>query len=103
MDMQTAILHNLSEREKVKMLLKANETIKLARSHGNLVIFVRVGFRKNLPEIGKSNQMFSQFKRSIKEYGEEKYLQLEPSLERKEDDVVITKRRVSAFPEVILR
>ena len=105
MDVQSAILDNLPEKE--DYVLRVNQAINTARQHNITVIFVRVGFRKNVPEVGTNNKFFDGFKKHIMEMGEENFLTLAPSLDRKEEDIVVTKRRVSAFAgsdlEVLLR
>jgi nicotinamidase-related amidase len=67
------------------------------------VIYVVVGFRPGFPEVSARNKMFG----GIKEAAASTLLNPRPVLDPAEDDIVVTKRRVSAFSgsdlEVILR
>lgn len=67
------------------------------------VIFVVVGFRRGMPEIGAGNKIF----RATKERAASAMVEPTPAVEPAEKDIVVTKRRVSAFTgsdlEVILR
>lgn len=105
MDLQTTILSSLPN--KAAYISSINQAIGHARKQHLPLLFVRVGFRKNAPEINVNNKMFGGFKKQIMGIGEENFLTLEPTLDRKEDDIIITKRRVSAFSgsdlDVVLR
>ena len=77
-----------------------------ARASGIRVIFVKVGFRAGYPEISPRSQTFSR----IAELGgfvEGSSSELHPALAPRADDVIVTKRRVSAFAgsdlDVVLR
>jgi nicotinamidase-related amidase len=77
-----------------------------ARASGVRVIFVKVGFRAGYPEISPRCQTFSR----IAEQGgfvEGSSSEIHPSLAPTRDDVIVTKRRVSAFAgsdlDVVLR
>lgn len=77
-----------------------------ARANSVQVIFVKVGFRAGYPEISRRSQTFSR----IAELGgfvEGRSSELHPALALAPGDVVITKRRVSAFAgsdlDVVLR
>jgi nicotinamidase-related amidase len=83
------------------------KAIAAARRNDILVLFVVVGFRKGFPEITAqtSNVSFVALKGGAMRGLEDPTV--DPSVEPKPDDIVITKRRVSAFAgsdlEVILR
>jgi nicotinamidase-related amidase len=67
-----------------------------ARAHGVRVIYVKVGFRDGYPEISPRNTTFSR----IAELGgfvEGASSQVHPAVAPQPGDIVVTKRRVSAF------
>ena len=88
---------------------RCGEVLKAARAAKLPVIHVRVGFRPGLPEISSRNPLFGAIKTS------ERHQQLfhgtggdiHPALGPAEDDIIVTKHRVSAFEgtdlEMILR
>jgi len=100
MDVQAGITDRLPEPE--AYLKKLESAIDHAHSRHWPVIFVVVGFRSGLPELSPANRMF-------KAMGDRtKYLvDPAPALAPTPGDVVVTKRRVSAFSgsdlEVVLR
>ena len=105
MDMQESILRNLPDATGV---IKAVATaIETARTKNIPVIYVRVGFRKNAPEISDNNKGFSMNKQRFTSIGSEAFLKIHGDVAPKENEVVVTKRRVSAFTgsdlEVVLR
>lgn len=80
--------------------------VKAARAAGEPVIYVRVAFRDGTPEISPSNRTFSALARSgLSET--DPSTQIHPAVAPQPGDIVVTKRRVSAFSgsdlEVILR
>jgi nicotinamidase-related amidase len=77
-----------------------------ARAAGVRVIYVKVGFREGYPEISPSNAAFSR----VSEFGgfiEGTSSSVHPAVAPQPGDVVVTKRRVSAFAgsdlDVVLR
>ena len=79
-----------------------------ARSAGIPVIYVVVGFRKGFPELGSgSSTMFARLRQAGPMPDLEEPLKVDPSIAPAADEIVVTKRRVSAFAgsdlEVILR
>ena len=87
---------------------KLNMAISHARGKGVPVVFVVVGFRPGYPEVSPLNQSFSRF-RSEASYplDDPENTTVYEGVNRKEEDIVIIKRRVSAFAgsdlEVVLR
>ena len=77
-----------------------------ARAAGVRVIYVKVGFRAGHPEVSRRNR---QFARVVEGGGfvEGRSSALHPALEGEDGDVLVTKRRVSAFSgsdlEMVLR
>lgn len=105
MDMQSAILGNLPDSKGV--IENAARAISTAREKNIPVIYVRVGFRKGAPEISMRSKFFAARKNSPASENPEEWMKIEPSLSPREDDIIVTKRRVSAFTgsdlEVVLR
>lgn len=105
MDMQSSILGNLPDAKGV--IENVREAIGKAREKKIPVIYVRVGFRKGAPEVNMKNKAFVQRKKSGAFENPEEWMKIEPSLMPHEDDIIVTKRRVSAFTgsdlEVVLR
>jgi nicotinamidase-related amidase len=107
MDFQTEILKMLGEPaellDKVKMALKG------ARDMGIPIIYVKAGFRPGAPEMnihGKGNASVGGRARWTPEFVEA-FMQVHPDIAPQEGDLVVTKRRVSAFSgsdlEILLR
>src|SRR5215469_14075218 len=91
------------------LVQRAASVLKHARRAGMRVIYVRVGFRPNLPEISGRNLLFSAIKGSAQH---QKLFQgaageIHADLGPEADDVVVVKHRTSAFAgtdlEMILR
>jgi nicotinamidase-related amidase len=92
-----------------ELIARCADVLTAARAAKMPVIHVRVGFRPGLPEISSRNPLFGAIKTS------ERHQQLfhgtggdiHPALGPAEDDIVVTKHRVSAFEgtdlEMILR
>jgi nicotinamidase-related amidase len=90
-------------------IARCGEVVKAARAVQLPVIHIRVGFRPGLPEVSSRNPLFGAIKTS------ERHQQLfhgtggdvHPALGPAEDDIIVTKHRVSAFEgtdlEMILR
>lgn len=105
MDVQRAIVGML--RENGPALLDAlAETVEAARNKNIQVIYVVVGFRKGYPEVSAMNKSFSVLRNSGRNLDTEEAMQVAPNI-APVGEVVITKKRVSAFSgsdlEVVLR
>ena len=107
MDMQSSILAHLPGNP--ELLIKVTAAIANAREHAIPVIYVIVGFRAGAPEVSERNKRFSTDIRKeqwTSEYAAE-WLSIHPDIIPQQEDVVVVKRRVSAFTgsdlEVILR
>lgn len=106
MDIQPATMAMLGEAT-TGLSTTLKKAIDAARSNDILVLFVVVGFRKGFPELSAqtSNKNLLVL-RSSGIPGLENP-SVDPSVDPRPDDIVITKRRVSAFTggdlEVILR
>lgn len=106
MDIQTGTVAMLPDSQ--PLLQNLGKAITAARSAQIPVIFVVVGFRKGIPEItaGTTNKSFAAIK-SAGYPGIEEPIQIDPAIAPQPGEMVVTKRRVSAFAgsdlEVILR
>ena len=105
MDMQMGILGRLPQQG-AEIIKKTTDAIKAARERNILVIFVRVGFQKGLPEINAANKSFYSIKEQLKGTDFEAFMQISPALIT-DDDIIVNKKRYSAFAgsdlEMILR
>ncbi len=106
MDMQMGILGRLPQQG-AEIIKKAADAIKAAREKNIPVIFVRVGFQKGMPEVSPANKSFYAFKDHLKGAQLDAFMQINPALGITEDDIIVNKKRVSAFAgsdlEMILR
>jgi nicotinamidase-related amidase len=101
MDVQSHIVSRIEDQE--TYLATVNLAVAAAHENHLPVIYVVVGFRPGFPEVSSRNKSFS----TIKETSGTAMLDPQPVIELTADDIVVTKRRVSAFSgsdlEVILR
>ncbi|QXU49044.1 cysteine hydrolase [Chryseobacterium sp. D764] len=105
MDMQSSILSNLPDTQ--ELISNVNKVIKAARNRQIPVIYITVGFRQGMPEINSNNKVFSGIKQHMADVNMKEWVAIHPELSPEEEDIVITKRRFSAFTgsdlEVVLR
>jgi len=106
MDLQNGIVARVSDQADA-LLDTLERLIGAARQHGVPVIFVRVAFRPGAPEVSRHNQSFSALKTSLPMDETMPTTQIHPRLSPRDGDVLVTKRRVSAFAgsdlDVVLR
>jgi nicotinamidase-related amidase len=102
MDVQEGTVQRLGEG-KEEFLQKIKTAVDIAHKNQIRVIFVVFGFRPNFPEISPNNKIFS----TIRERVSGPLTEPRPLIDPVNDDVVVVKRRVSAFSgsdlEVLLR
>jgi nicotinamidase-related amidase len=105
MDMQIAILSGLENVE--TLISQTVAAIDYARSTNVQVIFVKVGFRPGAPEIHPNNKIFGGSKDRYATPNMEDMMKIHPGLNPIADDIIVTKRRVSAFSgsdlDIVLR
>ncbi|TZF92337.1 cysteine hydrolase [Chryseobacterium panacisoli] len=105
MDMQSSILSNLPDPQ--ELVSNVSKVIKTAKSRQIPVIYITVGFRQGMPEISTKNKVFSGIKEHMADIDMKDWIAIHPDLSPDEKDIVITKRRFSAFTgsdlEVVLR
>jgi nicotinamidase-related amidase len=104
MDVQQGIVDQFSEAS--DYLARLGGAVSAARDYDIPVLFIRVAFRPGYPEVSDRNRSF----RALRERGDgggPGLGDVHPDLHLAPDDIIITKKRVSAFAgsdlEVILR
>jgi len=107
MDMQTGTLSQLPQTTTATVVANVNKAIAQAHEKDIPVIYVVVGFRADTPEIGGNNKGFSAGKETFTPEMMKQFMKIYPDITHGENDIVVTKRRISAFTgsdlEVILR
>jgi nicotinamidase-related amidase len=105
MDMQTGIFNRLPDTTLV--IANASKASSNARAKKIPVIYVTVGFRTGAPEISRNNKSFTVSKEIFAKTNMVEFTKIHPAIAPIEGEVVVMKRRVSAFTgsdlEVILR
>jgi nicotinamidase-related amidase len=106
MDFQTAVVEMVpTDRE--GLLARTARLVEGARAVGMRVIYVVVGFRAGYPEVGPRNQIFAPVRESGRYAEGSAGMEVHAAVAPKAGEVVVTKRRVSAFfgtdLDVILR
>jgi nicotinamidase-related amidase len=105
MDVQNAITGMLKDSRSYFQCL--NDAIQAAREQGIPVIFAVIGFRKGYPEISAGNKSFSTLKDRLPGLDSKEASTVHAAIAPLPDEVIITKKRVSAFMgsdlEVVLR
>lgn len=101
MDVQAGIIDRLPDP--TAYVARVTDAVRAARSHAVPVIYVVVGFRAGMPEVSVNNQGFS----IVKQQRPPHLIDPRPAITPEESELVVTKRRVSAFSgsdlEVVLR
>ena len=105
MDVQNATVEMLGN-ESEEYLATLREAVAGARSAAIPVIYVRIGFRRGAPEISQRNLMFERARSDVfVESGVA--TRIHEAVAPFPDDIIVTKRRVSAFSgsdlDVVLR
>jgi nicotinamidase-related amidase len=94
MDVQLAVVHRYPDPAYLPRLAEA---VAGARAGGIPVIYVAVGFRPGYPEVSPRNKMFGRMVDSPAVPGMEQAMAIHPDVAPEPGEVVVTKRRVSAF------
>ena len=106
MDFQEGIVEQISDGRE-ELLARANDALRAARSEGLLIVLIRVALRSADRSVSLRNKVFSALGNTGAFGEDDPATQISPSLEVNDADLVITKRRVSAFAgsdlEVVLR
>jgi nicotinamidase-related amidase len=105
MDMQASILQRLPDSATI--INKVSQAISSSRQNKIPVIYVVVGFRNGAPEMSMNNKGLSASRERFATANMEEFMKIESTLIPQSDEIVVTKRRVSAFTgsdlEVVLR
>lgn len=99
MDCQSGIVSIYTKDNKEAFLTRAASVLNHARAAGMTLIHVQVGFRPGLPEVSSRNALFSTIKSS--EQRQQLFRgslgAIPAEIAPKENEVLITKHRISAF------
>jgi nicotinamidase-related amidase len=95
MDIQGAVVERLDEPDALLAAIK--RALDHARATGVLVIYVRVAFRTGAPEVHRRNRIFSRLSGGEGFEEDDAATQIHPSVAPLATEIVVTKRRVSAF------
>ena len=105
MDVQGAIVKMINEETPFFDSLK--KAIKSARSSKMPVIYIVIGFRNGYPEMSPNNKSFNLLKSAGMDLVSEEATKIHQSIAPEKEDIVIVKKRTSAFTgsdlEVVLR
>ncbi len=89
------------------LLDRISQAIAIARSGGLLVVYVVVQFRPGFPEISARNKIFAGMAARGSMFSDPDAALVHPAIAPQEGDVLVVKRRISAFTgsdlEVVLR
>jgi nicotinamidase-related amidase len=97
MDIQKSMIERLGDKKDL-LIGPLRTAISAARTAGIPIIYVVVGFRKGYPEISPENKSFSAIKQNTAAFaGLEEPLIIHDEVAPQPGDVVVTKRRISAF------
>lgn len=106
MDVQQGVVERFMPEAQALLHTLAG-AVAAARAAGVTVIFVRVAFRAGAPEISARNRTFAAIGAAARMDEQDAATQIHPALDPKPDDILITKKRVSAFAgsdlDVVLR
>lgn len=95
MDVQLGIVDRYGSDE--GYLARLATAITAARSAGIAVIYVTVGFRPGYPEVSERNKSFAAIAGTGRFIGDDPAARLHPAIAPAAGEVMVTKRRVSAF------
>jgi nicotinamidase-related amidase len=103
MDVQRHVVSRFPDPDYLPRLTKA---IDAARTAGVPVIYVVVRFRPGAPEVSRRNRVFGALAGSPLPAGDDA-MQIHPDVAPATDDIIVTKKRISAFAgsdlEMVLR
>ncbi len=104
MDLQAGIISQYADPT---YLARIQVALAAARRAKMCVIWVVVKFRSGYPEVSARNALFSGIRTSGRLTESDPQSEIHPTLQRQDEDVVVTKRRISAFSgsdlQVVLR
>ena len=107
MDLQNGVVARLSASQSRPLLDTTARTASAARQAGVPVIYVRIAFRPGGSDISPRNQIFANRERLGTMGEDDESTQIHAAVAPQPGDIMVTKRRVSAFSgsdlEVVLR
>ena len=107
MDFQNAIVNNYSGTDRDSLLGRVSRVLQNCRDTNLPRIYVKIDFRPGFPEVSPKNLMFKALKVSDRFIPGSPGMEIHGAVSPQNGDVVVTKRRVSAFAgsdlEVLLR
>jgi len=95
MDLQQGIIDDYGGSPELMSAIQ--RAIRAARSSDMTVIYVRLLFRRGYPEIADSNPVFSAIRRSGRFTEGNEAVTIPAAIAPEQNDVVVTKKRISAF------
>ena len=105
MDMQTSILGRLADA--AAFTANVAKAIAHARTNNIPVLYVVVGFRPGMPEVGVTNKGFVTSKERMGTANMDEWMRIDAAVAPLPNEMIVIKRRISAFTgsdlEVILR
>jgi nicotinamidase-related amidase len=105
MDVQGATVNRLKDVR--TYIHSVSGALQKARQNSIPVIYIVIGFRKGYPEVSTNNKSFSAIKNATVDFNTEEALKVYETVAPMPEDIVIIKKRVSAFTgsdlEVVLR
>jgi nicotinamidase-related amidase len=96
MDVQNSIVERFVD-EADSLLATLADLVSSARSHGVPVIYVRFAFSPTGPVVSQRNKRFTALKTDLALGENEESADIHPSVQPRPGEIVVTKRRVSAF------
>ena len=96
MDVQNGVVDHFGEQSP-RLLVTLADAVAAARSVRTPIIFVRVAFRSGAPEVSPKNLAFSTYLGSDALGETDHTTQVHPAVAPQSGEIVVTKRRVSAF------
>jgi len=97
MDFQSGIVAGFGGGDQAGLLQRAQAVLTTARAAMLPVIYVVIGFRPGHPEISPRNAAFSAAKKAGRFAAGDPEAEIHPAVQPRAGDIIITKRRVSAF------
>ena len=99
MDCQVGIVSLYTREGKDAFLARVASVLNHARSAGMTIIHIQVGFRSGLPEVSSRNALFGAIKSSEQhqQLFQQPLAAIPHAIAPQENEVVITKHRISAF------
>ena len=99
MDCQAGIVSIYTKENKEAFLTRAASVLNCARGAGMTIIHVQTGFRPGLPEVSSRNALFGAIKSSERhqQLFQEPLGAIPAIIAPTENEIVITKHRISAF------